>query len=275
MLWGELIFGDGVGEGLFVGAFLCGWLGWCLGHLVVRLSWGFRFLQFCADGGEDVLEGGGGGGVWCRIVPGNMVPRWVPGVLLNGDGGSGVVFRRPSVQIVVEGAKGDGVAVFPAVDCKEDVEAVPGVPRREGVGCGCRFQEGVHGIFLGVLLEKVVLRAPLSLAPFLLPPPLQGRVGRWELSVDGLVVLLGVHGVGQGAGQCGVDVVWGGGGRRGRGGAVGFLSLVFRVLVRGGCRGYGAGCMEWLGSCGFVACWRTCERGAVAGSRSRMVWKTS
>ena len=32
---------------------------------------------------------------------------------------------------------------------------------------------------------------------------------RWELSMDGLVVLLGVHGVGQGAGQCGVDVFWG------------------------------------------------------------------
>ena len=32
-----------------------------------------------------------------------------------------------------------------------------------------------------------------------------------------------------------------GGGRRGRGGAVGFLSLLFRVLVRDGCGGYGAG----------------------------------
>ena len=41
-----------------------------------------------------------------------------------------------------------------------------------------------------------------------------------EVSLDGLVVLLGVHG-GWGAGQCGVDVLWGGGAvgawRRGRG----------------------------------------------------------
>ena len=52
-----------------------------------------------------------------------------------------------------------------------------------------------------------------------------------------LVVLLGVHGVDWGAGQCGVDVLSGGGAwRRGP-----FLLLVFCVLVRGGCRGYGAG----------------------------------
>ena len=88
--------------------------------------------------------------------------------------------------------------------------------------------------------EKVVLRAPPVVAPFLLPPPLEGRVVRWELSVHGLVVLLGVHGVGQGAGQCGVDVLWGEG-RRGRGGAVRFFSLVFRVRVHGGCGGYGVG----------------------------------
>ena len=71
------------------GLFLCGWWGWCLGHLVVRLLWGFGFLQFCA-GGEDVWEGGGGGGVGCRIVPGDVV---LLGVLLYGDGGGGVVFR--------------------------------------------------------------------------------------------------------------------------------------------------------------------------------------
>ena len=28
--------------------------GWCLGHLFVRLLWGLRLLQFCADGGEDI-----------------------------------------------------------------------------------------------------------------------------------------------------------------------------------------------------------------------------
>ena len=34
---------------------------------------------------------------------------------------------------------------------------------------------------------------------------------RWEFSVDGLVVLLGFYAVGQGAGQCGVDFLLGGG----------------------------------------------------------------
>ena len=63
-----------------------------------------------------------------RIVPGEMVRCWVLGVLLYGDGGGGVVFRRPSVRIVVEGVEGDGVAVFPAVERKEGVGAVLGVP---------------------------------------------------------------------------------------------------------------------------------------------------
>ena len=36
--------------------------------------------------------------------------------LWDGDGGGGVVFRCPSVWIVVEGVEGDGVAVFPAVE---------------------------------------------------------------------------------------------------------------------------------------------------------------
>ena len=196
MLWGELHCGDGVGEGLFVGGFLCGMWGRCLGHLVVGLLWGFRFLQFCADNGEDVLEGGGGRGVQCRIVRGDVGPCWVPGVLLYGDGGSGVVFRRPSVRIVVEGVEGDGVAVFSAVERKEGVGAVPDVPGRAGVGRGCRFPECVHGAFPGVFSEKVIFSAPLVVISFLLPPPLEGRVVRWELSVDGLVVLLGVHGVG-------------------------------------------------------------------------------
>ena len=53
----------------------------------------------------------------CRIVRGDMVPRWVPRVLLYGDGGGRVFFRRQSVQILVEGVEGDGVAVFPAVEC--------------------------------------------------------------------------------------------------------------------------------------------------------------
>ena len=59
---------------------------------------------------------GEAGGVGCRIVPGDVVFLRVLGALLYGDGGCGVVFRCPSVWIVVEGVEGDGVAVFPAVE---------------------------------------------------------------------------------------------------------------------------------------------------------------
>ena len=71
---------------------------------------------------------GEAGSVWCRIVPGEMVPCWDLRVLLYGDGGGGVVFRPSSVPIVVEGGEGDGVVVLTAVECKEGVGAVPGVP---------------------------------------------------------------------------------------------------------------------------------------------------
>ena len=94
------------------------WLvGMVLGHLVVRLLLGIWLLEFCADGGEDVWEVGGGGGLGSWIVPGDVVPCWVLGILLYGDGGGGVVFRGPSVRIVVELVDGDGVAVFTAVEC--------------------------------------------------------------------------------------------------------------------------------------------------------------
>ena len=59
---------------------------------------------------------GEAGGVGCRIVPGDVVFLRVLGALLYGDGGGGVVFRCPSVWIVVEGVEGDGLAVFPAVE---------------------------------------------------------------------------------------------------------------------------------------------------------------
>ena len=130
----------------------------------------------------------------CWFVPGDVVLLRVLGALLYGDGGGGIVFRCPFVWIVVEEVEGDAVAVFPAVECYEGVEAVPGVPGRAGVGFGCRFQEGVLGAFPGVSPEKVFLRAPLVVVPFLLLPPLEGRVVRREVSLDGLVVLLSVHG---------------------------------------------------------------------------------
>ena len=76
------------------------------------------------------------------------------------------------------------------------MEAVPGVPGRAGVGFGCRFQEGVSGAFPGIVPEKVFVRAPLVVVPFLLPPPPEGRVVLWEVSLDGLVVLLGPWGLG-------------------------------------------------------------------------------
>ena len=129
----------------------------------------------------------------CRIVPGEMVTCRVLRVLLYGNGGGGGVFRRPSLRIVVEGVEGDSVVTFPAVERKKGVEAVPGVPGWLGLGRGCRLQEGVHGAVPSVFPEKVVFWAPLVVAPFRLPPPLEGRVVRWEFSEDALVVLLGVH----------------------------------------------------------------------------------
>ena len=111
----------------------------------------------------------------CRIAPGKIISCWVLGVLLYGDGGGGVVFRRPSLRIVVEGAENAGVAVFSAVERKEGVESMPGVPAWAGVGRGCCFQESVHGAVPGVFPEMVVFWAPLVVAPFRLSPPLEGR----------------------------------------------------------------------------------------------------
>ena len=71
---------------------------------------------------------------------------------------------------------------------------MPSVPRRAGVGFGCCFQEGVLGAFPGDFPEKVFFRAPLVVVPLLLLPPLEGRVVLREVSLDGLVLLLGVHG---------------------------------------------------------------------------------
>ena len=61
----------------------------------------------------------------CWIAPGEMVTCRVLEVLLYGDGDGGVIFRRPSLRIVVEGLEGDGVVMFPAVVREEGVEAVP------------------------------------------------------------------------------------------------------------------------------------------------------
>ena len=41
---GRSILVMGLVKGLLLGALLCGWWGWCLGHTVVGLLWGFRFL---------------------------------------------------------------------------------------------------------------------------------------------------------------------------------------------------------------------------------------
>ena len=87
------------------------------------------------------------------------------------------------------------MVMFPAVERKEGLEAVSGVPKWGGVGCGCRLQGGVKGA-VSVLPEKVVFWAPLVVAPSLLPPPLEGRPGRWEFLEDVMLVLLGVHRLG-------------------------------------------------------------------------------
>ena len=68
------------------------------------------------------------------------------------------------------------------------------VPGRAGVGFSCCLQEGVRGAFPGVFPQKVFPCAPLVVVPFLLLPPLEGRVVLREVSLDGLVVPLGVHG---------------------------------------------------------------------------------
>ena len=109
----------------------------------------------------------------CRIAPGEMVTCRVLRVLLYGDGGGGVIFRSPSLRIVVEVVDGDGVMMFPAVERREGVEAVPAVPGWVGVGRGWRYQEGVHGAVPSVFPEEVVFWAPLVVAPFCLPPPLE------------------------------------------------------------------------------------------------------
>ena len=59
---------------------------------------------------------GEAGGWGAGSFPGDVVFLRVLGALLYGDGGGGVVFRCPSVWIVVQGVEGDGVAVFPAVE---------------------------------------------------------------------------------------------------------------------------------------------------------------
>ena len=134
MLRGEQHPGDGMCEGLLVGAFLCGWWGRRLGHLVVWSLRGLCFLQSCADSGKNVVEGGRSGGLWCWIPAGEVVTRWVLGVLLYGDGGCGVVLRRPPLGVLLQGVEADGVVMFRAVESNEGVETVPGVPRWAGVG---------------------------------------------------------------------------------------------------------------------------------------------
>ena len=115
------------------------------------------------------------------------------------------------------------------------------VPGRAGVGFGCCLQEGIRGAFPGVFPEKVFLCAPLvvvSLSPTSTPGGSRGPQG-------GLVGQTGSTARcpwGPGCWPVLCRCPFGGGGRWGRGGAVGvgLLSLVFRVPVCGGRGGYGA-----------------------------------
>ena len=54
--------------------------------------------------------------MWCWIAAGEVVTCRVLGVLLYGDGGGGLVLRRPSLWIVVQRVEVDGVVKFPAVE---------------------------------------------------------------------------------------------------------------------------------------------------------------
>ena len=186
--------------------------------------------------------------MWCQIVPGNMVPCWVLSVLLYGGGGGGVVFRCPSVRIMIEGVEGDGVVVFPAVVRRKGVEAVPGPPGWAGVGPHCRFQKGVHGAIPGVFPEKVVFWArPV------LPASTPGG-SRGSLGVPGGRIGSIARRPWGGLGCWPVWLRWplGGGGWMKRGSVVGFLLLVVRVLIRGGCGGYGAGLHGVVGFLRFL-----------------------
>ena len=116
MLWGEPHCGDGVGEGL------CAVVSWVVGGdgaLGISSSGCCGAFASCSSAlmvAKTSGRVGEAGGVGCRIVPGDVVLLGVLEALLYGDGGGGVVFRCPSVWIVVEGVEGDVVAVFPAVE---------------------------------------------------------------------------------------------------------------------------------------------------------------
>ena len=98
-----------------MGASLCGCWAGRFRHLVVWLLQGPSILHSCADSGKDVVECGRGGGVWCRIAPGEVVSQRVLRVLRYGDDGGGVFLRRPPLWDLVRGMQGDSVVMFPAV----------------------------------------------------------------------------------------------------------------------------------------------------------------
>ena len=252
----------------YLGALLCGCWGRCLGHLVVWLLWGFRFLQFCSDGGEDVLEGGGGGGLRCRFVPGEMVPCWVLRVLLYGDGGGGVVFRRPSVLIVVKGVEGDAVVVPQAMEGKEG-------PRAGGGRSWLRLPGRCPWCLSWCLPREGPRPGPTRCRP--LSPA--STPGGSRVSLGGLGGRIGS------IARCpwgglGCWPVWrrcplrGGGGRgvAARSGSCCWCSAFWSAVAAGDT---GRGCMGWSGSCSSRVCWLACGHGAVAASRCWMAGRTS
>ena len=206
-----------------------------------------------------------------------MVLLRVLGALLCGDGGGGVFFRCRSVWIVVEREEGDGVAVFPAVERYQGVEAVPSVPGRARVGFGCCFQEGVLGAFPGVFPEKVFLCVPL-LCRFFSPASTpggsrgpQGGLFGWTGSTARRPWGLGCWPVSR---RCPLGGGGGGGGVAARSGS-GFSCWcsAFWSAVEAGDMERGG--MGWSGSCGSAGCWWACGRKAVAASRCGMARRTS
>ena len=88
--------------------------------------------------------------VFWWFVPRDMEAGGVRRVLLDGDGGGGVLHGRPAVWVVVEGVRAEGVLVLLAVEGEKGVQASCGVTRWVGVGGDSCLEEGVW-VAVGVL----------------------------------------------------------------------------------------------------------------------------
>ena len=117
VLWGELHCGDGVVRGSVRGLFCVvggdgAWGIWssvCCGAFASCSS-----ALMVAETSGRVGEAGGWGAGSFQVM---WYSSGFSGFCCIMMAAHGVVFRCPSAWIVVEGVEGDGVAVFPAVEC--------------------------------------------------------------------------------------------------------------------------------------------------------------